>query len=374
MRVAADQTQVEIKIQIAADAKTDIVRTLSVTAASKYGGADFTVTSNLLPVPVVALPKRLEVFPKEIVLNGAKSRRQLVVTGYGESQSPRDWTRDVRITSGDPKIAEVIGSVIYPRSDGKTEISVEVGGVQQKVAVQVTDIQTRTPVAFESEVLVAISKQGCNAGACHGSPSGKGGFRLSLRAFDKKLDMLTLIHEDFGRRVNTLDPEQSLLLLKPTMKVAHGGGKQLRKDDAAYHILRDWISEGAQPDPDDIARCDRLDVFPNQKRVLAVAGGGQQLAISAHFADEKERDVTHMVAYTSSNTSVATVDNYGMVTPHKQGETVILVRFLEHIESVPLMFVEHAKDFKWKSPPPNNYVDELVNAKLQQLQDRKSVV
>ena len=108
---------------------------------------------------------------------------------------------------------------------------------------------TPRKIEFESEVLVALSKQGCNSGACHGSPSGKGGFRLSLRAFDMKLDELTLIREDFGRRTNSLDPEQSLLLLKPLMKVSHGGGKQLHKDDAAYAILRDWIASGAAADP-----------------------------------------------------------------------------------------------------------------------------
>ena len=227
---------------------------------------------------------------------------------------------------------------------------------------------TPRKIEFESEVLVALSKQGCNSGACHGSPSGKGGFRLSLRAFDMKLDQLTLIREDFGRRTNPLDPEQSLLLLKPLMKVSHGGGKQLHKDDAAYEILRDWIASGATADPADTPSVTRLEVYPNQKQILAVKDGGQQLAVTAHFADGRRRDVTHLVAYETSDTAVATVDVHGFVTPHDRGEVAILVRLLEHIESVPLMFVENLDDFEWKSPPPNNYVDELVNAKLQQLQ------
>ncbi len=57
-----------------------------------------------------------------------------------------------------------------------------------------------------------------------------------------------------------------------------------------------------------------------------------------------------------------------LVTPQDRGESVILVRFLEHIESVPLMFVEEVKGFQWTAPPDNNYVDTLVNEKLQQLQ------
>ncbi len=292
----------------------------------------------------------------------------MIVTGYDTQQSPRDWTRDVRIISTDSMIAEVKEGVVYPKRDGECEILVEVGSLRQSIPLRVSNMQSKTAVAFESEVLVALSKQGCNSGACHGSPSGKGGFRLSLRAFDKQLDQLTLIREDFGRRVNTLDPEKSLLLIKPSMKVEHGGGKRLHKDDVAYAILRDWIAQGAREDPAGTARCVQLQVFPDEKRVLALRAGGQQLAVAAHFADGTQRDVTHLVAYDSSNTSVATVDKHGFVTPHRRGEAAILVRYLEHIESAPLMFVEHSDGFQWKSLPASNYVDKLVDAKLRQLQ------
>ena len=46
---------------------------------------------------------------------------------------------------------------------------------------------------------------------------------LSLRAFDPVLDLKTLVHEEFGRRVNLLEPERSLLLAKP-----QGGGARRR--------------------------------------------------------------------------------------------------------------------------------------------------
>ncbi len=152
------------------------------------------------------------------------------------------------------------------------------------------------------------------------------------------------------------------------MKVAHGGGKQLHKDDAAYAILRDWIASGAAADPAETPRVTKLEVYPNQKQILAVKDGGQQLAVTAHFADGRKRDVTHLVAYETSDTAVATVDVNGFVTPHARGEVAILVRLLEYIESVPLMFVENLDEFEWNSPSPKNYIDELVNAKLQQLQ------
>ncbi len=364
--VAADQSQVDLTLQVAASVGTSV--SLPMTIAGKYMGQDFTQSLPSVSLPVVSGPAQLDVFPQEVVLSDKRSRQQLVVSGSNSEHAPRDWTRLAKFTIANPEIATVEGSLVVPKSDGETELTVVVGGLTHSIPVRVSGASVQRPVTFESEALVALSKQGCNSGACHGSPSGKGGFRLSLRAFDMQLDELTLIREESGRRVNLLDPHESLLLLKPLMKVSHGGGKQLHTDDAAYRILLDWIADGAQPDPPGTPRIERLEVYPNQKQVLAVADGGQQLAVTAYFADGSRRDVTELVSYETSNTSVATVDVHGFVTPHGRGEIAILVRFLEHIESLPLMFVEQSENFVWQSPPANNYIDELVNAKLKQLQ------
>ena len=70
------------------------------------------------------------------------------------------------------------------------------------------------PVEFRRDVIAALSRAGCNSGACHGSPQGKNGFRLSLRGGDPDLDFTTIAKEQGGRRVNRLAPDDSLLLLK----------------------------------------------------------------------------------------------------------------------------------------------------------------
>lgn len=370
--IPADQPHVDFPISLAADARQDVDRPFRVDAQSKYNGVDFSISSDPIQINIVELPTKLSIFPSEMDLDGPLARQQLVVTGYDANDSPRDWTRDVHIAIANTDIAELRDGVVHAKSDGQTELVCEVGGVREIIPLRVSNVQAKKPTAFESEVLVALSKQGCNSGACHGSPSGKGNFRLSLRAFDRELDELTLIREEFGRRVNVLEPHRSLLLQKPTMQVAHGGGKRLRKTDDAYRILQRWIAEGAKVDPEGTARCDQLKVFPRQKRLLSVSAGGQQLAINARFADGSSRDVTNLIAYSSSNTSVATVDENGFVTPHQQGETVILARYLEHIESLPLMFVERDAEFQWQPQPANNYVDELVDAKLRQLQHQPS--
>src|SRR5687767_5557543 len=120
-------------------------------------------------------------------------------------------------------------------------------------------------VPFREGVLAALSRQGCSAGACHGSPTGKGGFRLSLRGFDAVLDEQTLIREDFGRRVNPHDPDASLILLKPLMHVSHGGGQKLRKSDPAYGIIREWIAQGARSDSGHTPVSLRIEVEPKSR-------------------------------------------------------------------------------------------------------------
>lgn len=368
IEVAADQSHCDIEIQIMHDASLDDVLSLQLAAASTYGGQEYQVASDRATLPLIESPQKLAVYPAEVLLDDPRGRQRLVVTGFDSEQSPRDWTRFAMMASADPSIAAIENGAVVPKLDGETIVNVEVGTQRQSIPVQVVHASSQRPVEFETEVLVALSKQGCNSGACHGSPSGKGGFRLSLRAFDRPLDELTLIREEFGRRVNTLEPDQSLLLHKPLMKVAHGGGKRLRKEDEAYQILLDWIASGAAADPAGTPRVTRLEVYPSQKRILSTADGGQQLAVTAHFSDGRRRDVTHLAAYETSDADVATVDVHGFITPHRRGEAAILVRYLEFIESTPLMFVANLENFAWSAPPANNYVDEFVHSKLQQLQ------
>src|SRR5262245_61358351 len=79
-------------------------------------------------------------------------------------------------------------------------------------------------VDFERHVMGVFGRAGCNAAACHGSFQGKGGFRLSLFGYEPDKDHPAVTREAMGRRVNPANPDQSLLLLKPTGKVGHGGG------------------------------------------------------------------------------------------------------------------------------------------------------
>src|SRR5438270_10522605 len=121
------------------------------------------------------------------------------------------------------------------------------------------------PVDFRTDVIAALSRAGCNSGACHGSPQGKNGFRLSLRGHDPDLDLFTLTRGDMGRRVDREHPENSLFLLKGTGRVPHQGGVVLRHDEAAYRVLLRWVAEGCRDaGPSPLAR---LEVTPDRLRL-----------------------------------------------------------------------------------------------------------
>src|SRR5262245_18693901 len=92
---------------------------------------------------------------------------------------------------------------------------------------------------FGRHVTPLLYKMGCSAGACHGAFDGKGAFRLSLFAGQADTDYAN-VRGGFGRRANPLEPEKSLLLIKPSGAVEHGGGVRLKAGGREYQIIKEW--------------------------------------------------------------------------------------------------------------------------------------
>lgn len=327
------------------------------------GGAEPT---RLEPI-VVGAPTRLEVFPEAVRLASPQRRMRLIVTGHYADGSLQDLSRAAEFRALGEGVARVDAGVVVPAGNGQTEIVVKVADRELKVPVEVSRFEQPEPVSFHYAVLPVLTKRNCNSGACHGSPSGKGGFRLSLRAYDRALDAETLVREAFNRRTDLLRPERSLLLRKPAMELPHGGGRRLRKSDADFALLRDWIAEGCRVDAPTAPQCVKLEVYPRQRVVERPAHTQQMLAL-AHFSDGSVRDVTHLALLTSSDEAVATVSQQGLVVAQERGETAVLVRFLDQVETASLTFLKPQPDFAWQAPPEQNFVDRHVFQKLRQLQ------
>ena len=128
--------------------------------------------------------------------------------------------------------------------------------------------QDRPPL-FSRHISAVFSRVGCNGGTCHGAVQGRNGFRLSLFGADPALDHERLLREFSGRRLNLADAEASLLLLKATGQVAHGGGKRIEPGGPEYRILRRWIAAGAPLDNVDRSRVAHLRITPDLLAIVA---------------------------------------------------------------------------------------------------------
>ena len=333
-------------------------------ASGSADAADGTESSSGV---AVGKPGGIEISPAKFELSDVRARQQLVVTGNYAADEVRDLTAAAKYTSSNEQVVRIDGQIALPVADGSATITATVGSFKTTATVVVGGQGKPAPIHFQEEVLAALTKKGCNMGACHGSPSGKGGFRLSLRGYDPPFDVVTLRSEFFGRRVNRQAPDKSLLIRKPTMAVAHGGGQQLHKGDPVYNVLVNWIAEGMQVEDAGVAMLERIEVFPT-KRVLRQNGDRQQLYVLGHFDDGSVRDITELTIFDSSNAAVGSVDTNGLVTREGRGETAVLARFLDKMATSYVTFLEDVEGFVWNNPPQHNFVDRIVDEKLLQLQ------
>ncbi len=327
----------------------------------------FALLASSVQAADLEIPTALIVETAKFDLVGNRSQQQLVVSGKFANGDVRDVTDRVEFASSNPQVVAIAGQLAKPTGDGSATITCKLGNVTATAEVTVKEAVKAIPVSFKGETLAALTKAGCNMGACHGSPSGKGGFRLSLRGFDPPLDILTLRSEFFGRRTNPLKPADSLILQKSLMETAHGGGKRLSKGDAVYNALHGWIAEGLQLDKPEVPDLVKIEAGPSV-RILKQPGARQQLFIKGTFSDGSTRDLTALTVYSSSNESVATVTPNGLIEKIGRGETAILARYLDKMTTAYITFLEDVPGFQWSNPPESDFVDALIFKKLKQLQ------
>jgi hypothetical protein len=222
--------------------------------------------------------------------------------------------------------------------------------------------------SFARHVTPLFSRLGCNGGTCHGAVQGQNGFRLTLFGAGPQRDYQELLRGAAGRRVDLLEPRQSLLLLKATGHVPHGGGQRMRSGSPEYQIFYDWIAAGAACDAPSEGSNENalveLRVDPPQH--TAVPGQQYRLRVEAHFAAGSVEDVTGLCTFTSRSPEVATVDADGHVTAVGPGDTAMLVRYgAEPVMS--MIVVSRPGSEAFPKVTPFNFVDEHILAKLRRL-------
>jgi Protein of unknown function (DUF1553)/Protein of unknown function (DUF1549) len=221
---------------------------------------------------------------------------------------------------------------------------------------------------FELDIQPILTARGCNAGACHGKSRGQNGFALSLLGFDANIDYKAIVLESRGRRLTFATPAESLLLVKATGQVPHGGGVRFTEADEDYRLLLKWIQSGTARTSNADPQLDRIEIFPAAHALAP--DETESLKVMATYSDGSSRIVTRMCAFQTNEPAIVSVAADGQLKAGKiAGEATIMARYMGRIATwntaIPQPDTISAE--RYAALPKRNFVDELVISKLSSL-------
>jgi hypothetical protein len=299
-------------------------------------------------------------------LDGQDARQQLLVTGQYASGQVRDLTASIAYEVAPAGVVSVDSTgYVVPLADGTATITVKSeAGPAGSIQAHVVHFGNDPAVNFPNQIVPIFTKLGCNSGGCHGKASGQNGFRLSLLGFEPKEDYEHLVKEGRGRRLFPAAPDKSLLLLKPVGTVPHGGGTRMEVDSHGYRLMRRWILQGMPYGNDNDPTVARIEVIPAERTMAAKSQ--QQLLVIAHYSNGTTEDVTRTATFEPNAPEMAESTITGLVkTLDLAGDVAVMARYQGQVgvfrASIPLGAPVES------TPPPANFIDELVFKKLKTL-------
>jgi len=230
--------------------------------------------------------------------------------------------------------------------------------------VELPDGSRLGTVDFDRHVASMFGRLGCNAGACHGSFQGRGGLNLSLFGHDPAHDYAALTRTALGRRVDVIDPDRSLILLKPTGQVPHEGGQRFSVDSWEYRVIRAWIAAGARRDPSRAA-VEQIEIRPKSLNLKRPEGSGR-LSVMARFGDGTQSDVTAFCDLRVRDDSVALVAAGGEVRGLRPGDTAVVASYNGQLAAARVL-VPTGQAVTVPEVPECDVIDREVFAKLRAL-------
>jgi hypothetical protein len=318
----------------------------------------------------------LSSLPERAFIRGSDSLQQLVITGHYANGGVRDLTNMATWRPANTAVVNVErDGLLVSVGSGTTEVVAEFDDKSVAIAVSVTDADQPLPINFTNEIVPIFSKLGCNAGACHGKSSGQNGFKLSLLGFEPHVDFDAISREGRGRRAFPAVAVRSLLLLKASGAVPHGGGVRLPRGSRDYELVARWIRSGMPFGQANDPIVTGITIAPHHR--LMGRSARQQITVTAHYNDGTSRDVTRDAEYHSGDVELLEVLHTGAVkTNHLTGEGAVMARYLGHVAvfraTIPLQPDAPARE-NGDSPSlarritVSNFIDEHVFAKLDQL-------
>lgn len=308
---------------------------------------------------------RLE--PANIVLAGPGLSQSVLVTALDSQGVEVDVSLACRITSSNPNAVSVDSADgrLVARAPGRSRIRVELGSLAAESEVRVGSRPSEMAVSFAPDIVSVLTLKGCNGSSCHGSPAGQNGFKLSLFGYDIGADHQMIVSAHEGRRVDLQRPEDSLLLRKPAFEVPHGGGRLLSVDSEEYEAILNWLRQGAPFDTRGV-QLERLELYP-RKRVLVGPGSQQRMVAIGRLSDGSTRDMTTEVRYFTADGSIAELSAKGTLAAAGPGLTTVMARAMGKVATSQIGVIDALAEPGFPSPPPHNFIDQAVFAKLRQM-------
>ena len=311
----------------------------------------------------------IKVGPAEILLDNKEDYQKFISQAFYSDGTSIDIQDKIEFKIADPSLCKYENGRLTPLKDGETTATINFQGKSKSVKITVKNSGVKNDISFRLSVMPVFTKAGCNSGGCHGASRGKDRFILALYGFDPEGDYKRLTTEYPGRRINLAVPEDSMLLTKAVNDVPHTGGKLFEKDSFEYKTILEWLKNGAKNDKKDIKTPVKLEVFP--KETIFQGQGTQNVSVRVTYSDGTNRDVTNLTDFISSDTGVGFINDEGKIANKNPGDAYLMARFgvltaLTRVISIP----DNAPQIA--NLPANNYVDEMVNDKLETLRIQPS--
>ena len=208
-------------------------------------------------------------------------------------------------------------------------------------------------VDFVDEVLPTLQRAGCSSAYCHGSATGRAGFKLSLFGSDAEADYAAITTQLGGRRIDLQDPPASLIVQKALGRLDHGGGRRFLRDGKAHRLLLDWIAGGAPWRGTVAAQLTGLTLCVDQDRLRAVATYEGENG-------RESRNVSDLALFSSTNPNVVEIDAEGVLHERGAGLAYGLARYGNQTARVRIVRTFHTPEHGVDSPMVSAHALDVV--------------
>ena len=324
----------------------------------------------------------IRLVPASRMLSGDNASQQFVVMGKLADGRERDVTGRARFALSNAEVGRIDNDGrMFAANDGETKVEAAVGERKATASLRVTGSADKRPFSFARDIGGIFTRRGCNGSGCHGGVKGQAGFKLSDNGVHPHDDYRWIVEggvfqvltdESEGPkvpRIDTKNPEKSLLLQKPAMEIPHGGGQRFEVGSDDYETILEWVRAGApygnEGDGEEggkgAPKVVSLGTFPQD--LVLKAGEKQRILVTAYFSDGSQEDFTHQVLYEASQSEVADVSAEGLVVAAKPGEAAVTIKAAGRNARVGIGVVAEPLP-NYPNVTPNNFIDEEIFSKL----------